>query len=232
MKINPANRLTDSVGAVAQKYRVGQRKILAVSLVDLPVLAWHLQGELDSERIRSVRDDTDYVLGFLELREFEYMVGDVVTCSGYYEVTSSVAAKGWGPWLYDAALLSAAMGPEPMPVISDRGAVSQYARNIWDRYYKERADVGRKRIGRRCPQNRDYDYLNYAYYPCVGFPSEELTQAFVRYQKLVLSHPQATAPSPLAGRSGADAIARMIMQSGNELFIRAYDEVVKEERGE
>lgn len=58
-------------------------------------------------------------------------------CRGAYTVLSSDAAKGYGPMLYDMALVVA--GKDGL--MPDRHLVSQYAARVWYHYFGNRSDV-------------------------------------------------------------------------------------------
>jgi hypothetical protein len=54
-------------------------------------------------------------------------------------IGSAEAAKGWGPMLYDVAMEYATMNGGGL--MSDRGAVSKDAREVWNYYMANRGDV-------------------------------------------------------------------------------------------
>jgi hypothetical protein len=60
-------------------------------------------------------------------------------CGGAWELYHAEATSGWGPLLYDVAMEYATQNGGGL--ISDRGAVSPAARNVWDYYFSNRGDV-------------------------------------------------------------------------------------------
>ena len=64
---------------------------------------------------------------------------DTGPCSGALNVAYSVAARGWGPMLYDVAMeVATQVGGGLTP---DRNSVSNSAQNVWSYYFNDRGDV-------------------------------------------------------------------------------------------
>jgi hypothetical protein len=66
---------------------------------------------------------------------FGYIVVSTDDSDGLWQVTTSVARKGYGPLMYDLVLSDA-----PVGVMPDRGGVSKSAEKIWQ-FYSTRSDV-------------------------------------------------------------------------------------------
>lgn len=86
---------------------------------------------------------------------------------GVWTVSYSVASKGYGPFMYDAAF--SAISPDLLT--ADRSQTSEAARKVWKYIAVNRAkEFKRKKLGPNCAfedwdELGQEDYLNYAYTP-------------------------------------------------------------------
>ena len=145
---------TDTTGLVVGKTKFGTP---AVVLVDLA----KLKGAQD---LSDLKERTDAVLGFIAMdhpKDYEDTTSACDDPDGRspLQVSKSVAQKGWGPLIYDAALWVAADNATGSNayngfLMPDRNDVFPSARKVWTHYATNRkADVSIRKIRKGCPQH-------------------------------------------------------------------------------
>ncbi len=189
----------------------GRREVLQEGtfvLVDLSRMLEIIEGASPGKVVDALEDrGSEYILGILTVVEAEPNRYD---CGRVLEVLSSVAKRGWGPWLYDAAL-DYADQVDLEGVLPDRSMVSASAERIWRAYDQRRPDVTRRSIGdRNCPLY-DVDVLDSVYSARAGFPRDELRKMRRRFRAALVD---ATELAPVS----ANEIEEAVLSAGDDFY--------------